>query len=247
MQFARTITAAALGLALAAPGFPQAFEVDAKARSLFRRALDENRAGNYGTAFDYFLKAQQEDPDVLAMDDEDLLSNVENFLEDELNQDDSDINAHFQLAELKMLQGLQVDALPHYNRVVQLAPGSPLAVKAKPLIADIKNQLKAASLGSVGGGGSAPGGSPGGGSSNAQVSGLQNQLDQMRQQLQDTQQELARVRQELAQQKGKPDRSNDFDRLKKEFDEYKVQAEEWRRYYVLYFQALSRGQVTVPR
>ncbi len=203
-----------------------------KAKTLLRQALDENRAGNFGRALQLFFEAHKEDPDVLAQDDEGLLQNASRWLDGELKRDDTDPHSHFQQAELKMLQGLPGEALGHYEKVAQLAPGSSLANLAQPAIQGIKAQLKAASMTYVaasGGGGGAATSAPGADKA------LKEQVESLQKDLEEARREVERLKGDLTRERARPDASSDLEKLRQEFEDYKKQAEEWKLYHRLFF------------
>lgn len=222
-RFLPWAAAALLAASLASP----AAALNAKAQQLFRQALDENRAGNYGRALEHYFQAHKEDPDVLAMDDEGLLSAAADWLGRELDADDTDHHAHFQMAELRMLEGYPDEALPHYQRVVDLAPGSGLANLAKPLIADIKRDMKAQSMAFAAQQKAA--------ASGASTASLESEIQTLKDEVSNLRRENEELRRDLDRARSQPDVSQDYERLKKEYDDFKKQAELWRVSHVRFY------------
>lgn len=207
----------------------------AKAQELFKGALEENRNRNFSTAFKLLADAQKEDPNVLAQDDEGLLQNVETWLQEQLDKNDGDVDAHFQMGELRVIQGLPDEALTHYQKVVSIGGSSPLAALAQPLVDD----LKAQGAGRSGGSGSAaakPTETPSGPS----TSQLQDEVNRLQSELASAQNEIASLKEQIAAQGQPTDSGAELERLKQEFDEYKKQAENWRTFHNLYFAEKGR-------
>lgn len=217
---------------------------NAKALSLFKKALEENQAKNHGAALKLYFDAHGEDPEILAMDDEGLLRSASNWLDDQLAADDSDIHAHFQMAELNMLQGLDRMALGHYERVVDLDPNSPLAKLAGPLIQDLQDRINQSQSGGQGGGGSS---SSSGGSSNAaaaqatQNAQLKQEMDQLRNELSRTKDQLRKAQADLRALQNNGQATAQLDKLRREFDAYRAEAEQWKTFRNLYFNERSKN------
>jgi tetratricopeptide (TPR) repeat protein len=223
------MTTAALAAALLVVS--AAAEPSPKAVSLFRKALQENEAGNYGAALKMYFDAHKEDAEVLALDDEGLLHKASIWLDEQLAADDNDIHAHFQMAELKMLQGLERQALGHYRKVVSIDNASALAKMANPLIKNLEARVAAAPKpkGSSGGGSpKATGGSSG--SAANEVRELQNEVTNLQNELTRAKSEIKDLRRKLSQAENRGNDSGDVEKLQREFDEYKKEAEEWRRF-----------------
>lgn len=225
----------ALVLALMTGGLALAVDPAPKAMSLLRKALQESSAGNYGAALKLYFDAHKEDPEILALDDEGLLNKSARWLSDQLDDDDSDVHAHFQMAELKSLQGMERQALGHFEKVVSLAPDSPLAKLAKPLIQDLQATVAALPnpAASSGGGGGGGGGAAGGSSS--KISELEDQVTTLRDDLARARNEVQTLKQRLAKAQAGGDARGELDKLRKEFNAYKAEAEQWKLYKNLYF------------
>jgi hypothetical protein len=223
------MTTAALAAALLVG--TAAAEPSPKAVSLFRKALQENEAGNYGAALKMYFDAHKEDAEVLALDDEGLLQKASIWLDEQLSADDNDIHAHFQMAELKMLQGLERQALGHYRKVVTIDNASALAKMAGPLIKNLEARVAAAPKPKGSGSSSRPkatGGSAG--SAANEVRELQNEVTNLQNELTRAKSEIKDLRRKLSQAENRGNDSGDVEKLQREFDEYKKEAEEWRRF-----------------
>lgn len=201
-----------------------------KALSLFRKALQENEAGNYGAALKMYFDAHKEDPEVLALDDEGLLHQASIWLDEQVSADDNDIHAHFQMAELKMLQGLERQALGHYRKVVSIDGASALSKMAAPLIQSLEARIATPpkSTGSSSGGGSSS--SSGGTSAANEVRELQSEVTNLQNQLAKAKSEIKDLRRKLSSAESKSGNANEAEKIRREFDEYKKEAEEWRRF-----------------
>jgi Skp family chaperone for outer membrane proteins len=211
---------------------------NAKALSLFQKALKEHQAKNYGAALKLYFDAHSEDPEILALDDQGLLRSASQWLGEQLAADDDDLHAHFQMAELDMLQGLDRMALGHYEKVVQLDPQNPLAKLAGPLIQDLQKRITAYQPHSSSQGSSSNGSKHGPGSSKqsaAQVAKLQQQVARLKTELSQAQEDLTTVRTELQQARQASQDKGELDKLRQEFDTYKAEAEQWKLYKTLYF------------
>lgn len=220
-----TVAVAAVVLASAAVADPSP-----KALSLFRKAMQENEAGNYGAALKMYFDAHKEDAEVLALDDEELLHQASVWLDEQISADDNDIHAHFQMAELKMLQGLERQALGHYRKVVAIDNASALAKMSNPLIQTLEARIKATSSPSRGTSGGA---SSSGGSSNSaanEVRELQNEVTNLQNELARAKSEVKELRRKLASAESNRGSSGEAEKVQREFDEYKKEAEEWRRF-----------------
>lgn len=222
-----TMAVAAIVLASSAAADPSP-----KALSLFRKAMQENEAGNYGAALKMYFDAHKEDPEVLALDDEGLLHQASIWLDEQISADNNDIHAHFQLAELKMLQGLERQALGHYRKVVAIDDASALAKMADPLIKHLEATVKATPTPTRGGTGGSGASSTGGSGSSAanEVRELQNEVTNLQNQLARAQSEVKDLRRKLSDAESRSGNSSEVDKLQREFDEYKKEAEEWRRF-----------------
>ncbi len=216
-------------LALASTSF--AIDPNPKAMSIFKKALAENQAGNYGAALKLYFDAHKEDPEILALDDQGLITEATNWLSDQLDADESDVHANFQMAELKMLQGMENMALGHYEKVVTTAPNSPLAKLAAPLIADIKAHMSANPAPTVL---IATGGSGGSAGVSDRERELEAQVSQMRQDLANAKNEISQLKEKLNKPQDGGARGQ-LDKLRAQFDAYKKEAEQWKLYKNLYF------------
>lgn len=205
----------------------RAVDPNPKAMGFFRKALEENKAGNFGAALKLYIDAHREDPEILALDEQGLMDNATGWLGEQLDADDNDLHAHFQMAELQLLQGSQRQALGHYEKVVQLDPTSPLAKLAGPLIKDLQARLPAAGSAPAGGGG-------GGGGGGSACSDLQGQVDELQRQVLDLQSQLDRSQDELRRLRDDSQSSSNDDaaalaQLRKDYQELQQKAERWRR------------------
>lgn len=230
----RDSVAASLGLALVLLAGGLRADPNPKALSLFQKALQENSARNYGAALKMYFDAHKEDPEILALDDEGLLQNASVWLDEQLSNDDADVHAHFQMAELKMLQGLERQALGHYEKVVQLEPQSPLANLAKPLVQDLKARLSSQPTTiTVGGGSSSSSGGSSGSSS--RESELQGEVDRLQQELSRSKDQISSLQRQLNEAQQGGNAQAELDKLRSEFAAYKQEAEQWKLYKTLYF------------
>lgn len=117
-------------------------EPSAEAKNLFKRAMDFNNKKDYGTALNYFMKAYQMSPEILSADDQGLLDNATSFLKARVAQDPGDAENHFQLAEMFVLRGINEEASKHYKKVIEIAPGGPLALLSKNEISKINTNIQ---------------------------------------------------------------------------------------------------------
>jgi tetratricopeptide (TPR) repeat protein len=122
-------------------------EPSAEAKSLFKRAMELNQRQDYATALNYLMKAYQISPEILAQDDQGLMDNATAFLKARVTSKPDNGEAHFQLAELLILRGMESEAAKHYEKVITLTPSSPLAILAQGELDKInQNQQQVAAI-----------------------------------------------------------------------------------------------------
>jgi len=207
--------------------------VPEEAKRLFRQALEYNDRHEYGTALNYFLRAYQQAPEIMAEDDAGLLDNATNFLEAKANREDNNAEAHFQLAELLVLRGRNEEGLEQYRKVVEIASEGPLSALAKGEIQRIEAQL--AAVASALSAQENPPGSGGPGSSNDEKE-LRAEVAQLRTRVQELEEELQTYRKQKTEHSTEVERARaETQKLQQEFEQFQKQASRWKTYYNIHF------------